>query len=1122
MEAAAFINKWRGATVSEESAFSGWLTDLCALIGVPPPDGKGTADYTLEYGVNKPLGTKGFIDCYKRGAFVMEAKNTIHDPRGRDPGTGAARPQALELSFQRAFVQARDYAGQVPKPHGRPPFLILVELGSAIELYGSFNDSAYSYTPFPDAVRRRIPLDDLRNPDVRERLRLVWTNPRSLDPRIRRERTTVDAVSHITVLRDRLEADGADKYEIARFVLKLVFTAFAESKGLLPAETLARLLDRCEAEPGENAARRVSAFWYDLDHGFDRWNDWTQGVVPHFNGGVYAEEWGEPVEPGGPPVKREPKTLSTASVTAMRQVSALNWGDIEPAIFGTLYEQALNTLVGATAVAGPDGRVTAAAAPDYRKKFGAHYTPRPYIERLVNPTVIEPLYNDWRPVQAALTAADTPEKRAAAVDAGRAFLRGLHALRVLDPACGSGNFLYVAQDLLLDLEFEVLRAVNAQIGAFDALEASAVHPRQFLGLDANRPVVRQAEMVVWIGWLQWHVEHGGIDVVKSRRPMLDPGESIAHQNALLLKFRADDNKHAVDPEGLETDAAAVYAVAPWPEADFIVGNPPFAGAGEALRNAVGDAFAEALGTWYPEVPRSCDLVMYWWYKAARLLGTPGGRLRRFGFITTNSVGQTRNRKVLDRALEAKAGERAEGATRPVSLVYAVPDHPWHDGKQAAAVRIAMTVAVRGEKVPGLLARVTGERLMVGTPNNPVPEGVYEVDLRTQVCVITADLKPADLSTDDARSLYANALLASPGVKLHGAGFIVTRDQVPALLGFAGPDAGAQAEAALKQSTIIREYRNGRDLTQRPRGVYVIDAHGLTQHELRARYPAIYGRLHTHVRPERESNRMPYRRDHWWLFGATNRDMRAFLAGLPRYIATTETAKHRVFQFLDASVLPDNMIVAVGLADGFSLAVLSSRVHTAWALAAGGRLGVGNDPRYNKTRCFDCFPFPDEVPEALRAQAGRYAEQLDAMRKERLATLPRLTLTDMYNAIEAVRTGRPLTAAEAALRTPAYIDALASFHDDIDRLVLRAYGWPEALAAPGAENDAEIVRRVLALNRERAREEQEGVPGPDGVAQKRIRWLRPAFQMGRVRTNGPRDLFAPAAAPADGDGDGDDA
>jgi hypothetical protein len=213
-----------------------------------------------------------------------------------------------------------------------------------------------------------------------------------------------------------------------------------------------------------------------------------------------------------------------------------------------------------------------------------------------------------------------------------------------------------------------------------------------------------------------------------------------------------------------------------------------------------------------------------------------------------------------------------------------------------------------------------------------------------------------------------------------------------------------------------------------------------------------------------------------VFGEARKDFRPALADLPRYISTPETAKHRFFVFLDASVLPDNMLVNIASADAFDLGTFSSRVHVAWALAAGGRLGVGNDPRYNKTRCFETFPFPDPTPE-LKERIRDLGERLDAHRKARQAQHPDVTLTGLYNVLEALRAGRELTAKERDIHEKGLVAILRQLHDELDAAVAQAYGWPADLP------EAEILARLVALNHERAEEEKNGV----------VRWLRPEYQ-----------------------------
>lgn len=639
---------------------------------------------------------------------------------------------------------------------------------------------------------------------------------------------------------------------------------------------------------------------------------------------------------------------------------------------------------------------------------------------------------------------------------------------MLDPACGTGNFLHVAQELMKKLEGEVLDAAG-ELGARERLGGIAdrfVGPRQFLGMELNERAVVIADLVLWIGHLQWHFRTRGF---APKEPILEKLDHIHKRDAVLtwdgapsVPFR-DGRETYPNPRRPE-----------WPEAEFIVGNPPFIG-GKDVRARLGDARAQALWAAHPQMNESADLVMYWWDRCAELLTRRGTKLRRFGLVTTNSITQVFQRRVVERHLSAK---------KPVSLLMAIPDHPWTKaGKDAAAVRIAMTVAAAG-KHDGKLREVLSESGLDG--DEP------QIGLSERKGRINADLT-VGVDVTRALALKASEGLCSPGVKLHGAGFIVSLQEAEHL--GRGRRPGLEAH--------VRHYRNGRDLMARSRGAMVIDLDGLSAEQVRDRFPEIYQHILLTVKPERDTNNEPYRRQNWWLFGRRNTDMRSFTAHLQRYIATVETAKHRVFQFLDRSILPDNMLVAVGLSDAFHLGVLSSRLHVAWALRAGGWLGVGNDPRYSKSRCFDPFPFPD-ASEAQKEAIRQPAEALDRLRKQVLEDHAELTLTKLYNVREAIRAGQPLDEEEAAIRDKGLVLILNEHHDAIDSAVAAAYGWPADLS------DDDILARLVALNAQRAREEAAG----------QVRWLRPDYQRPRFARDGKggeqieaAELVAPAPAAA---------
>ena len=483
--------------------------------------------------------------------------------------------------------------------------------------------------------------------------------------------------------------------------------------------------------------------------------------------------------------------------------------------------------------------------------------------------------------------------------------------------------------------------------------------------------------------------------------------------------------------------------AQWPPADFIVGNPPFIGTAR-MREDLGDGYAETLRATYPEVPESADFVLYWWHKAAELTRT--GKARRFGLITTNSLRQTFARRVVQAQLSAQP---------PLSLVFAVPDHPWVDTAEGAAVRIAMTVGAAGDH-PGELLEVTREE--------PQPDGSENVSFKSHIGKISADLTTgADVTT--AVELKSNENLTSRGMMLFGDGFIVTPEEAAKL--------GLGKVRGLEK--IIHPYRNGRDLADKPRGAFVIDLFGLPPNLVRDQYPEVYQHVLTRVKPERDANRDKSIRENWWIFGRPRTEIRPALVGITRYIATVETSKHRIFQFLESVILPDNKLVVIALDDAFDLGVLSSRIHVVYSLAAGSWLGVGNDPVYAKSRCFDPFPFPI-CGEAKKKPVRKLAEELDAHRK-RVQAQHGLTLTGLYNVLEKIRAGEKLTDKEKLIHDKGLVSVLKQLHDDLDAAVFAAYGWPSTLT------DAEILERLVALNAERAAEEKRGI----------IHWLRPDYQ-----------------------------
>jgi hypothetical protein len=1077
----AFLESWRGVTASELATAQSFLMGLCDLLGVARPHPTEKQDYMFERPVTFAHGdgstSAGRIDCYKQGHFVLEAKKV----------RAGAHTRGFDDALMRARAQGESYARALPASEGRPPFVMVVDVGHVIEVYSEFTRSGGTYTPFPDPRSHRITLDDLRKDAIRARLRAIWLDPMSLDPARANALVTRQVAVELAGVARSLEADGHSAHDVAAFLTRCLFSMFAEDVDLLPRTpcgdgAFVDLLKRHQADPLA-LQRMMGALWADMDRG--GFSAALAKDVLHFNGKLFKA-------PGSPGYTLP---LNRQQIDGLLAAARASWKEVEPSIFGTLLERALE--------------------PTERHALGAHYTPRAYVERLVLPTVVEPLRAEWADAQAAalllaneanaLTGRKRDEKLREAREQIKLFHHRLCTVRVLDPACGSGNFLYVTLEHLKRLEGEVLNQYEALGADTDAvmqgslvLEGETVTLQQLRGIELNERAAALAELVLWIGFLQWQIrtfgnrsvgqpvvhDYGNIEhrdavlAYDSREPMRDAaGKIVTRWDGVTFRL------HPATGEPVPDETAQVEQIryinprkADWPTVDYIVGNPPFIG-NKRMREALGDGYANALRAAWPEVPESADFVMYWWQKAADTVRT-GGALR-FGLITTNSLTMIFNRRII---------EAQQGATPPLSLAFAIPDHPWVDSADGAAVRIAMSVGVSGQ---------SDGRLLNSIAESEADNGEVAVRFTTRQGVIHSDLKVGANLTSTVK-LKANSGLSSMGMMRAGAGFIVTEADARAM--------GLGTVAGLDER--IRPFRNGRDLTDRPRGFWLIDLYGLTADQVRNQFPAVYQWVHQRVKPERDVNRRPRLRDQWWIFGEPRQGLRAALRGLPRYIATVETAKHRVFMFLDASILPDHKLVAIASADPLHLGVLSSRLHSRWALATGGTLE--DRPVYSKSRCFDPFPFPDAdigMTGELAQKIATLAEQIDAHRKTQQAAHAGLTITGMYNVLEKLRSGETLTATDRTINTQGLVEVLRSLHDELDSAVLQAYGWGD-LNLP-TDTD-ELLVRLVELNQRRANEEAAGT----------VRWLRPSFQQAatpaqqaEIDVESEKTEAAPAAEPA---------
>lgn len=1067
-----FEARWKNSGGAERANYGLFLQDLCDLLEVPRPDpttDDPTQDsYVLERAVQFNDGAKkstGRIDLYKRGCFVLETK------QGTDTADQQKKQERADLGLesskrrkghavrgsakwaemmQAARQQALGYVRALPAQEPRPLFVLVADVGYCIDVYSNFAGVGDSFVPFPDQTKFRLPLAALADEKTRTMLRQIFLDPKELDLSRRAARVTRELAARLAKLSEQLERAGHAPDVVAQFLMRCLFTMFAEDVNLIPKTSFTGMLSQYGTpDLLEFLPDALTNLWRTMDTG--GFSSDLKARLRRFNGKLFHDATALP--------------LNAGQAELLLQSAKADWTEVEPAIFGTLLERALD--------------------PKERHSLGAHYTPRRYVERLVLPTVLEPLRREWSAAQAAaarrLEEGQTKDARAELVR----FLTRLTSIKILDPACGSGNFLYVTLEHLKRLEGEVLAAINSygQTGLLELGGGTTVSPHQLLGLELNPRAAAIADVVLRIGYLQWHLRTYGPSEL--REPLLDEYQNIRQQDAALQHGppvpRLDAHGQPVarwdgttrlhpatgKPVPDETVRTPLFNYpnpqpAQWPQADFIVGNPPFIGK-LRMREALGDGYVEALRKAYKgKVADSADFVMYWWYNAAQLL--QNRKLEQFGFITTNSITQIFNRRTIE--------EHINNQSAALSFSFAVPDHPWVDEKDGAAVRIAMTCLQYG-KFPGKLSVVTRE-----TGSND--EGL-DVELSDQVGLINSDLTiGADVA--GVTPLKANSEVTSMGMMLAGSGFIVSPAEATAL--------GLGAVTGLERH--IKLYRNGKDLMSIPRGAMVIDLFGLQPNEVLTRFPAVYQHIIEKVKPERDANRDKGIRERWWLFARTRDNLRLAVANTSRYIATVETAKHRTFQFLDSDIIPDHRLIAFALDDAYHLGILLSLPHTLWAAAAGGRMGVGNDLIYNKTRCFDPFPFPAATAEQ-QARIRELAEQLDAHRKRQQAQHATLTLTDLYNVVEKLRAGQPLTTAkEQTINQQGLASVVLSLHQQLDAAVVDAYGWPIVLP------DAEILTRLVRLNHERAQEEQAG----------HIRYLRPAYQAPELQQSA---LALPAAA-----------
>jgi type II restriction/modification system DNA methylase subunit YeeA len=909
---AEFVTRWKASTLTERAAAQSHFIDLCDVLRQPHPaavDPTGDA-FTFEKHVSQTKGGKGYADVWKRGYFGWEYKGKHKD-------------------LKAAYLQLNDYREDLENP----PLLVVCDQ-NLFEVHTNFTGTRpHVYRFALDDLLSNVPTASCALPPL-DVLRDTFTDPEQLRPERAAARVTEAAAGEFAKLATSLEQRGHDPQVVAHFLMRLLFCLFADSIGLLPDHLFRQMIELNRATPAAFTRMLRQLFAAMSTSG----NNFGIHEIHWFNGGLFADD--------------SVFDLTSADMGTLRAAASLDWSTIEPAIFGTLFERSLD--------------------PGKRSQLGAHYTSKEDILLIVEPVVIEPLQACWKTVKAealALVEAAGKQRKGAAYNKLRAqmqdklyeWLAELSAVRILDPACGSGNFLYLALRRMLDLWKEVY-VFSAEHG-LPTLLPHQVHPSQLYGLETNVYAHELASVVVWIGYLQWLNDNGiGWPV----EPILRKLDNIQHRDAILTH----------DAEGKLVEPA-------WPEADFIIGNPPFLG-DKRMRAELGDEYVEALRTLYDgRVPGGADLVTYWFERARAQIAA--SKTHRAGLLATNSIRMVGNRPVLESIL-------ASGG-----IFMAWSDRPWIlDG---ANVRVSLIGFDNGSQTARTLDGQSVE-------------------------AIHSDLT-AGTNLTRALTLPENLNICFLGV-MKGGPFDIDAEQAEMML------AAPLNPNGRPNSDVVKRRLTGRDIVQRNQSGWLIDFGERAESEAELfEFPFEY--LRREVKPFRDANRDRLMHKNWWLHGRTRPAMRKALASLNRCIVTPEVAKHRIFVWMGTNVVPDHTCHVIAREDNYAFGVVHSRAHEIWSLAQGASLE--DRPRYSSARTFETFPFPwppghepkdSPLVEAIARAARVLVAKRDTWLNPPNATadeLKKRTLTNLYNA------------------SPAW---LADAHRKLDEAVFAAYGWPDTL------------------------------------------------------------------------------
>jgi type II restriction/modification system DNA methylase subunit YeeA len=890
-----FAAKWAGSERSERAASQEHFIDICQMLGVQTPnEADPTGDwYAFEKGAEKlsiddpdAEDGDGFADVWKKNHFAWEYKG---------------KKKNLDI----AYKQLLRYRESLENP----PLLVVCDL-DRFEVHTNFTGTIKQKVEFDLEALKTDPAKWLRV------LRSVFTAPDELRPEVSPERLTEHAAEQFVKLADQLRGRNHDPHSVAHFLSKLLFCLFAEDAGLLPSGILQRLADNHRLKPDRFTSALQDLFGAMAKGG----GSFGVEVIEWFNGGLFDSD--------------EVLPLETDEIDLLRWVGVLDWAQIEPAIFGTLFERLLD--------------------PEKRGQLGAHYTDKAKIDKIVEPVLLAPIRREFEKMKRRVIAKVEERQRAVGEDVvvggkltkvGRStgirprkrealpgekefreFLTHLRSIRVLDPACGSGNFLYVALRGLKDLEHEVILWGSLHLGLAEFPE---VGPQAVMGIEINEYAAELARVTIWIGQIQWMMQNG---YSYDTDPILKPLDNIQTRDA-LLDFTDD----------------GVSEVA-WPEADVIIGNPPFLGA-KLLRRGLGSDYVDELFRLFKgRVPGMADLVIYWHEKARAMVAE--SRTKRVGLIATQNIRGGASRQVLQAVKESG------------DIFMAWSDEPW--AIEGAAVNVSIVGfddgseterSLDGVSVPSINSNLTVGTDVTAAVRLPENHGIAFI----------ADVKGGPFDIPES---LAKKMLASPN-----------------------PD-------GRKNSDVVRPWINGLDITRRPRNMWIIDFGVGMSIEQAALYEAPFEYIKTHVKPMRDAVRRKRYRELWWLHVEPGSGMRKALDGLERFIVTPTLAKHRLFDWVPAGTLADHQLVAIARDDDYTFGVLHSAPHEVWALARGTQLETR--PRYTPTTTFETFPFPRATPEQ-QEEIASIAAELHERRTHWLnppdiggGELKSRTLTNLYN------------------------------------------------------------------------------------------------------------------------------